>query len=86
MAGRTVLVATLLEDAVLDQPLQPRLQHVASDPEVGLELVEAMHAEQGFADDQQRPALSDDLERRGDAAHLVLVGPLQRHRGHNLDD
>ena len=58
---------------MLDEPLEPRLQHVARDAEIRLQLVEAAHAEEDVADDQQRPALADDLERAGDRADLVVV-------------
>ena len=70
---RALLVGAPLEDPLLDQPLQPRLQHVPRDPEVPLEVVEAANAEEGVADDQERPALADDLERSRDRADLVLV-------------
>src|SRR5436305_384775 len=62
----TLLVATALEDALLDEPLQPRLQHVARDAEAALEVVEAADAEERVAEDEHRPALAHDLERPGD--------------------
>ena len=50
--------------------IHPRLQHVARDPEVLLDLVEAAQPEEHVAHDQKRPALADDLERSGDRARL----------------
>ena len=42
-------------------------------PRLALEVVEAAHAEEGVAHDQDRPALADHLERAGDRADLVVV-------------
>ncbi len=66
MAQRTLAVGDLAEDAGLDELLQPRRQHVARDAQVLLEVVEAAHAIEGVAHDQQRPRLAHDVERRGD--------------------
>ena len=68
VARRVLLVEAPLEHALLEQPREARLQHVARDAEVGLDLVEAAQAQQHVAHDQQRPALADHLERAGDAA------------------
>jgi len=72
-ALRTLLVARAPQDTLVDQALEPRLQDVARDPEVALEVVEAAGAEEGVAQDQQRPALADELERAGDRAVLAAL-------------
>ncbi len=74
-----LLVAVAAEDPFLDQALQPAGEHGAGDIEPLLEVVEAANAEEDVAEDQQRPALSDDLERAGERAVLGVVGPGQ-HR------
>ena len=55
-----------LENALLDESVKTVGEHVAGDAETLLELVEAAKAEEGVADDQQCPALADDLEGAGD--------------------
>src|SRR5262249_16231688 len=49
----------------------------ASNPQAFLELIEAAKAEEDVADDQQRPAFSDDLEGAGDGAVLCFVRAVQ---------
>ena len=49
------------------------------DVEAPLEVVEAADAEQEVADDQQRPALADDLERPRHRAGLARVVASERH-------
>ena len=73
MPRRALLVEPALEHALLHEAREPRLEHVAGDAEVRLDLVEAAQPEHHVAHDQQRPALADDLERAGDAAHLSAV-------------
>src|SRR5712671_4413335 len=60
---RALAVEDALEHAFVDQPVEPVGQNVAGDSEALLEFVEAVQAEQDVADDQQRPALADNLER-----------------------
>ena len=43
-------------------------------PEARLELLEPAQAEEGVADDEQRPALPDEVEGLGDGA-VLLVRP-----------
>ena len=55
-------------------------QDVAGDAEPLLELLEAGDAEEGVAQDQQRPPLADHLERAGDrAVHLLERGSAHAH-------
>ena len=70
-------VADALEDALVDEPAEAVGEDVARDAEALLELVEAAAAEEGVADDQERPALADDLERPRDRAVLAVVVALQ---------
>ena len=72
-----LLVALAGEDPLLDEALEPAGEHGAGDIEPLLEVVEAANAEEDVAEDQQRPALSDDLERAGERAVLGVVGPGQ---------
>jgi hypothetical protein len=70
---RALAVAHLLQDALLHQAVQAVGENVTGDAEALLELVEAAEPEERVADNQQRPALADDLERPGDRAVLALV-------------
>jgi hypothetical protein len=72
-----LLVAAPLEDPVLDEPSEAVAEDRAREPEPRLEVGEAPDADGGLAQDQQRPAVADDLERRGDGAVLVGVGARQ---------
>jgi uncharacterized circularly permuted ATP-grasp superfamily protein len=74
VAQRPLLVRDLLEDPGLDEPLQPVLQDVARDAEALREVAEPADAEERVADDQQRPALADELERASHGAGLRFVG------------
>ncbi len=51
------------EDSFVDKAIEPIGEDVACDAEAVVELVEAAQAEEGVPDDQQRPALADQLER-----------------------
>jgi hypothetical protein len=73
VAPGMLLVEAPLEHALVEQARQARVEHVARDPQIGLDLVEAAQAEQHVAHDQQRPALADHLQRAGEAAHLVVI-------------
>jgi len=61
--------------------LQPRRQDRARDPEVVGEIAEPPDAVEGIAHDQQRPALTENLERPRERAPLVFVVLGQRQRG-----
>src|SRR4051812_39863648 len=63
-----LLVAVALDQALVDQPLEPLGQDVARDAEIALEVVEPAHPEERVADDEQRPAVAEDLEGAGDRA------------------
>src|SRR5581483_148561 len=68
-----LLVADAFEDSVVDELLEPVGEDVAGDAETLLELLETAPAEERVADDQQRPALADELERPRDGAVLSFV-------------
>ena len=42
--------------------------------EAALEVGEALYAEHGVADDEERPPLADDVEGAGDGADAVFIG------------
>src|SRR5205085_10653153 len=76
VARRVVLVLDARQHVLLDQPLQALREDVAGDAEPLLEVVEAAHAEQGVAHDQQAPPFAHDLEGAGDGAvHVFEAGP-----------
>ena len=52
--------------------------------QAGPQVREALRAEQQLADDQQRPALADDVEGARDAA-AVAVGPFGGHDGESTE-
>jgi hypothetical protein len=73
MPAGVLRIGLALEDAVLHEPAQPVGEYGLRDVEMDLEVVEAPHAKERVANDQQRPALPDRLERAGDRAILALV-------------
>src|SRR5690606_15058530 len=77
-----LVVAAALHDPGLAEGVQPVREDVAGDAETTLEVVEPGHAEQGVADDQERPPLADDLERAGDRAVHVR----ERSPAHSAQD
>src|SRR6266852_3659627 len=78
---RTLAVEDALEHAFVDQTVEPVSQNVAGDAQALLQLVEAAQAEQYVADDQQRPALADNLEGSRDRTILAFVVTVQhRHQ------
>src|SRR5690606_31139610 len=57
------LLAALHENLVADQTRKPGRQGLTRDAETPLELLETVHAEERFADDQEGPAVEHDLDR-----------------------
>src|SRR5262249_3577464 len=55
-------VAATLHDAALDQGRQPVAEHAARHIEVRMEIVEASQAPERRSQDQERPAVADQLE------------------------
>ena len=78
-ARRAVLVGPLHQDPLLDEALEPGLQHIAGHAEVTLQLLEAADPQEDVADDQERPTLAHHLECGRHRAVLVGVVTLQ-HR------
>jgi squalene cyclase len=70
-------VADAFEDSLFDKPVEPVGEDVAGNPKALLELVEAAQAQEGVTNDQERPALADDLERACNRAVLAFVVPFQ---------
>jgi hypothetical protein len=56
-----------------DKAIESIGQHRAGDIEVGQKIIEAAYAEKAVPDDEDRPALADELERASDRAILELV-------------
>src|SRR3954463_3906943 len=67
------LALALHEDPARHEPAQPVGQHRARDVEARDPVAVAPHPEERIADDEQRPALAEHLERRGERALLALV-------------
>src|SRR5947208_1765049 len=62
------------DDAVLLENLQTLRQHIGGDPgERGLKVLEAPRAGEQVADEQQRPALAEQLERLGHRTALAVT-------------
>jgi hypothetical protein len=74
------LVGKPFEHAFVAKALEPAREDVGSDPEAVLELLEALRAEDCVAEDQERPALADDLQRSGDRADLIRIVALEHRR------
>ena len=88
LAGQRVLVVAVRagnqrEHARLDQGGEPLREHRAGNVQVGGEVAEPPHAEEGVADDEQRPPLPHDLQRARQRAAFAGIILRQRHGGHN---
>jgi hypothetical protein len=77
VARRATLIGPSHEDLLLDQPLEPCLQDVARDTQPALKVIEPRRPDEAFAQHEQCPAFTDDLEDPGDRAVLSLVGAPQ---------
>ncbi len=75
------LVRNPAQDAVLDERVEAVGQNVASRAGAPLEILEAARAHERVADDEQRPALADELERAGHRADLGVVGSAKHRTG-----
>ena len=80
LLGEEVLVAlgalavgAAFQDALVDHPLQAGGEHVPGDAERALHLRELAAAVEDLPHDEQRPALTDQLEAASDGADLSLV-------------
>ena len=60
--ARPLRVRNAFEQLLVAQQLEACGEDVGRDPEVRLELLEPREADDGVAEDQQRPALPDDLK------------------------
>jgi hypothetical protein len=80
-ARGALLVGHAHEDALVDEAAQAVGEDVARDAEVALEVVEAPHAHERLAHDEDRPAVAEHLEGAGDRAVLVFVGTGQHGLG-----
>ena len=76
-AGRALLVGALLENALVNEAGEAIGEDVAGHAEPVLELVKPAPAVEDVPDDQERPALAEDLERACNRAVLVLVFPVE---------
>ena len=65
------VVGAAFEHAVVDQLLEPVGEDVASDAEVAMQVLEATDAAERVTQDQERPAVADDLEGAGDGAGII---------------
>ena len=70
---RVVLVGALFKNAAIGEGLKATAEDVGRDAELPAERVEAAHTKEGVSNDQQRPALTKDLERTSDRTVLTLV-------------
>jgi len=70
-----LLVEAALDDAGFFEPLQPAGQGIGADAgERVLEILElARSVEQQVAQNQNRPALADDVDRAGDRTAQVVI-------------
>src|SRR6266481_4308585 len=68
VAGRSLAIAAALQQSGLDQGVEAPGQHIGSDVEALLELVEAGQPVQRVAKDQNAPPFADPLEAAGDRA------------------
>ena len=82
---RVIGVSHPLQDFAVYKVVQPLGKDVAGDPQPGLEVIEAGHAEEGVPDDEQAPPFPHDVEALGDrAVHVLKAGPLHEHQHRGL--
>jgi hypothetical protein len=77
---RTLLVLPGGKDVVFAEEGQPLTEDVPSDSEILLELVESAHSHEGVAQDQDGPAVADQLSGVGHRASEVFETLAGRHR------
>src|SRR3989442_542228 len=85
VASAVLGVGHALEDAVLHELLEPVRQAMARGAEVGLEVVEPADAEEGVAQDEERPAVAHDGEGAGHGAGQV-ADVLPAHWGYRFQN
>ena len=71
VAWGALLVGDLFEDALADEAVEARREHVAGDAEALLHLIEATPSEEHVAQHEQRPALAHELQRTCNRAILI---------------
>ena len=76
-AFRPLAVANAVEDALGHESIEAVCEDVAGHSESVLQLVEPVVPESDVANDQQRPAVADELERACDRADLPFIGALE---------
>lgn len=81
---RAVLVGDLGEDAGLDQGLEALAEDRPGDAETPLEVVEPAHAQEGVAQDEERPAVAHHGDRPRQGAGLRLTWAPGRGAGLGL--
>src|SRR5712692_991929 len=81
-ALRSILVLAPLEETLRHEPAEALGEDVASDPERGLEFVEAANAVERFTQHEWRPPVAEKIDGAGDR-----TGPLREgsppHRDHS---
>src|SRR5262249_50446871 len=84
VARRPLAIAAALEQACLDQGLEPPRENVGRDTEALLEFIEPRQAVEGVAQDEHAPPLTHSLQAAGDRT-LHLAKALAPHGGpHSL--
>jgi hypothetical protein len=78
---RRGVVLDALQNAVLDEPVEPARERRAGRAVQGTKLFEATRALEGVAQDQERPAIAEDAESTGNGTAGNDCGD-RRHRAH----
>src|SRR5262249_23907150 len=73
-------IFALLDQAGLDQAVETMAQHAARNVEIGLKIIEAAHAVERRAQDQQGPAVADQVEAAREVAVLRRDGRAANER------
>ena len=79
-AGWAILVLHLVQDVVLHEPAEPIGEQVASDAKIIMELAKAVDPAEDVSHDQQRPAISYQIERCFDGTRSSLGRVMQTDR------
>src|SRR5690349_7616048 len=76
-----LLVGDLAQQALVYQPGQPLAEHLAGHAGAALHVVEAAHAVEGFAQDEERRPFTEDAHGRADRAvgRVVVEDPWPCH-------
>ena len=80
---RSILVLDLVQDVVVDEPCQPVGEQVASDTKIVVKLTKAMYPTKDVPQDQQCPAVANEIKSGLDRTGTRICGAVDGGRTHS---